>query len=201
MKNTKNLPSFYIAYLASSLRNWTAFVLGRIFFYMEVFKSVVGYEGLYEVSNLGRVKSLVPHNRRQFDFLKQSDSGKANTICLFKEGKKKTINVHRLVLEAFIGTRPKGLECCHNDGNYKNNHIDNLRWDTHLSNTRDTINHGKFVCTQGERHGMSKLNNEDVLSIKNAIAAGYSDTQISKMYSITRRHANSIRNGKLWNHI
>jgi len=53
--------------------------------------------------------------------------------------------VHRLVLEAFIGPAPKGTICCHNDGDPTNNRLENLRWDTHSSNTRDAIRHGTYV--------------------------------------------------------
>lgn len=50
--------------------------------------------------------------------------------------------VHHLVLEAFVGPRPDGMECCHNDGNASNNRRCNLRWDTHRSNMQDCLRHG-----------------------------------------------------------
>jgi hypothetical protein len=51
--------------------------------------------------------------------------------------------IHTLVLEAFAGPRPEGMEGCHNDGNPTNNHIDNLRWDTRSANNQDTLRHGR----------------------------------------------------------
>lgn len=204
MKNIKNLPPFYIAYLASSLRNWTAFVLGRIFLFMEeveIWMPIKGYEERYEISHFGRVKSLKRSNIRKSDFLKLSDTGKAVQACLFKDGKKITVSVHRLVLEIFNCIKPNGLECCHNDGDYHNNYIGNLRWDTHKSNTADTIKHGRFVCNKGEKHGMAKLNSELVLKIKALILSGFTDNQIAAVSIVTRKNINDIRNGKRWSHV
>ena len=65
------------------------------------------------------------------------------TVTLRKDGKTHVKNVSRLVLIAFVG-RPKiGQEACHNDGESINNHIENLRWDTHRHNLLDTEKHGK----------------------------------------------------------
>jgi hypothetical protein len=49
--------------------------------------------------------------------------------------------VHRLVLEAFVGPCPDGMECCHEDGDSTNNRVDNLRWDTHEANVRERLEH------------------------------------------------------------
>ena len=64
--------------------------------------------------------------------------------------------MHCLVLEAFIGLRPKNMECCHNDGNPQNNDLTNLRWDTKLSNAKDRIKHGRHRLTQESRDKISK---------------------------------------------
>lgn len=67
---------------------------------------------------------------------------KRERILLFNKEK---INffVHHLVLFAFIGPRPEGKECCHNNGNGFDNRVENLRWDTHLNNMEDRLRHGK----------------------------------------------------------
>lgn len=94
----------------------------------EVFRPVEGYEGLYEVSNLGRVKSLKWGKER---ILKPGMDGcgylKAN---LYKEGKIKHFMVHRLVAQAFI-PNPEGLpQINHKDEDKTNNRVDNLEWCT-----------------------------------------------------------------------
>lgn len=57
----------------------------------------------------------------------------------------RTYQVHALVLEAFIGPRPSGMVCCHNDGDPLNNSVDNLRWDTQASNILDIVKHGNHL--------------------------------------------------------
>lgn len=78
-------------------------------------------------------------------------------VTLSVDGKAHTRLVHALILAAYVGPRPEGLEACHNDGDPANNHVSNLRWDTHASNMRDKIRHGtatshnasKTHCPQG----------------------------------------------------
>lgn len=116
----------------------------------ELWRPVLGYEGLYEVSDHGRVRSLdritrtkAGHNARfrgQLLTLNQTQ-GKL-WVGLSRGDKQSTRAVHRLVLDAFVGPRPDGLIGCHNDGNAFNNNLSNLRWDTYSSNTRDSVQHG-----------------------------------------------------------
>lgn len=64
------------------------------------------------------------------------------SVSLTHEDVRKTISVHRLVLMAFVGPCPSGMEACHNDGDPSNNSLSNLRWDTHKNNMADCIKHG-----------------------------------------------------------
>lgn len=113
----------------------------------EIWKPVVGYEGMYEVSSLGRVKSLPRTNeygRRvngRFMSIILHPSGHTH-VKLSIRGNSKHVSVHRLVLFAFDGPPPKGHEGCHNDGNPSNNHRSNLRWDTRSANQYDRVKHG-----------------------------------------------------------
>ncbi|MBF4625538.1 NUMOD4 motif-containing HNH endonuclease [Clavibacter sp. VKM Ac-2872] len=117
----------------------------------EEWKPVVGYEGAYEVSDRGAVRSiprraktgvgtrLVPGGLRKL----RADSDGRISVNLSAGNQRRTRKVHHLVLEAFGPTREVGTEACHGDGNPSNNCIDNLRWDTHRENTQDTIRHGR----------------------------------------------------------
>lgn len=104
----------------------------------EIWKPVVGWEGLYECSNMGRVKSVdryVPHRYDgEFQFIKGTirktkyNNGGYEIITLSKDGKEKTCLVHRLVAQAFIPNPNNLPEINHRDENTKNNCVDNLEW-------------------------------------------------------------------------
>ena len=131
---------------------------------VEQWKPVYGYEGIYEVSSHGRVRSLdrtVTYSdgrvrRYKGKVLRATlSSGGYPCVSLYSQGKEKRRYVHSLVAEAFIGTRPKGMEVCHNDGDPANNRLDNLRYDTHSDNMLDSVRHGtnpsaaKTHCPRG----------------------------------------------------
>lgn len=109
----------------------------------EYWKPVVGYEGLYEVSNWGRVKSLdrlIEHypsgkSLRKGVFKKLFDDGHGyKQVVLCKDGKLKTHKVHRLVAEAFL-PNPNNYPCVnHKDENRLNNNVNNLEWCTYTYN-------------------------------------------------------------------
>jgi hypothetical protein len=129
----------------------------------ETWKPVVGYEGLYEVSNAGRVRSIPrrvnfgPSSRLspQTILRPRTIPSGHQTVSIYKDRKRKTAKVHRLVLEAFVGPAPEGMECCHNNGIASDNRVENLRWDTASANRRDCVNHGnnlnaaKTHCVRG----------------------------------------------------
>ena len=118
---------------------------------VEQWKPVHGYEGIYEVSSHGRVRSLdrtVTYSNGQVRRLK----GKVRRtplnqdgyprVNLSHQGEDKTRYVHSLVAESFIGARPEGMEICHSDGNKTNNHVANLRFGTSSDNELDKVRHG-----------------------------------------------------------
>jgi hypothetical protein len=87
-----------------------------------------------------------------------------------KPGKPRHFRVHRLVLEAFVGPRPKGYVCCHADGTRTNNALSNLRWGTPANNSGDSRKHGTHL--DGARHPNAKLTDEAVASMRARYAAG-----------------------------
>ena len=101
----------------------------------EVFKDIKGYEGRYQISNHGRVKSLQRKGRLTDKILKFGfNNGGYHIISLCKNGHTKTKTIHKLVLVAF-SSNLKNKPCCnHLDGIKTNNHIDNLEWVTDREN-------------------------------------------------------------------
>lgn len=117
----------------------------------EAWLPIPGWEGHYEISDHGRVRSVDRtvaikggHRRRYSSQLKKirADMHGRPWVCLHLDGKKTNLRIHRLVIETFIGPPPEGMECCHNDGDKLNNRLNNLRWDTRSANTQDQLRHG-----------------------------------------------------------
>lgn len=108
----------------------------------EVWKDVPGYEGLYQVSNLGRVKSLPKKGGwSQAKILRpRYDRNGYNRVGLYKNGKSNEAKVHRLVATVFLGKAPEGKTTInHKDGNHSNNCVDNLEWASQLENNLHSI--------------------------------------------------------------
>ena len=114
----------------------------------EIWKPIPSAQG-YEVSNLGNVRTNKPRNKKSkgggYRPVKTCNHRKKNPykvfIASFGENRK-TILVHRAMLEAFVSPCPEGMESCHNDGDSLNNVLSNLRWDTKRENILDQVRHG-----------------------------------------------------------
>lgn len=117
-------------------------------------------------------------------------------IALCRDGEKYRRHVHRLVLEAFLGACPPGMEGCHNNGDATDNHIENLRWDTHHNNMLDKIKHGTIA--KGSRHGCAKLIESQILEIRWLIDRGISQDRLARLLNVSRRMINYISKGETW---
>ncbi len=154
----------------------------------EIFKDVIGYENLYQVSNYGKVIAkartlLNKNNKLQFFNAKNksiNDNGNGyKTVNLWINNKGKTFYIHRLVFEAFIGTIPKQLEINHIDGNKENNNLINLELVTRAENIQHAYKNG--------------LNNGGFGTINKRSKTGYSNISIKnssnkKYFCVCIRH-------------
>lgn len=134
----------------------------------EEWRPVFGFEGVYEVSDLGRVRSVdrvvtFPDGRRRRApgrVLKPWIANGYPKVGLKHQGQSKKLYVHDIVLTAFIGRRPDGAACCHGDGVRTNNRLENLRWGTFSENNYDLVAHGthhqasKTHCPQGHPYSL-----------------------------------------------
>jgi hypothetical protein len=130
----------------------------------EQWRAVVGYEGLYEVSDQGRVRSLTrtcwdatgtKARTRKGQYLKPGASRGYLSVRLCRNGSIQTLTVHSLVAAAFIGPRPEGMQVCHWNGNGGDNRLANLRYDSPSSNQLDTVRYDgnrlarRDACSRG----------------------------------------------------
>jgi hypothetical protein len=181
---------------------------------IEVWKNVPGYEGYYQVSDQGRVKSLpriVPmRDGRKYTvsekYLKQKMTGRYLTVVLCKSGVEETRLVHQLVLLGHVGPCPDGMECRHYDGKCTNNCLTNLRWGTRKENAADRERHGtNRGQAPGEGHTLSKLKDSVVQEIRELHKKGLLDTaqkkRLQKEYRVSETTIRSVRDGRRWKHL
>lgn len=124
----------------------------------EDWKPIPGFDG-YEASSLGNIRSWRKNGygkalREEPKTLSPAARNKRTGhlfVVLRKGTERHNTFVHTAVLLAFVGPRPDGMECCHNDGNPLNNTVENLRWDTRIANFADRDKHGTTAV--GSRHG------------------------------------------------
>lgn len=109
--------------------------------------------------------------------------------------------VHDLVLTAFVGPRPDGMEACHWDGDKRNNRVENLRWDTSKNNAADNIRLGTKPSRVGSSNPNARLDEATVAEIRRAIAKGMDDRSIIDYFNLTKNQYFLIKHGRTWKHI
>lgn len=172
----------------------------------EIWKEIEGYEGLYEVSNLGRVRSLdrvklittrwgsTTKRFRKGRILKPQLDGRGNYlhVCL---GRGITKQVHRLVANAFIPNINNYPQINHKDEDKTNNCVDNLEWCTaHYNNTYGS----RVGMKSGEKHHNAKLSKDDVINIKTRITNGELQKDLAREYGMSTSQISAIKVGKCW---
>ena len=178
---------------------------------VETWKDIKGYEGLYQISNLGRIKSLrkkiknngafgkrkiITKNEKIVSSYKNKDG--YSVVQLYKNNKRKLKLVHRLVAEAFIPNPNNYPYVNHKDGNKANNCVDNLEWCNNSMNQLHAFSKGLQKC--GCDHAKAKLKYEDVLFIKNNINK-YQQTELAKMFNVSRKVIYQIKKGITYKNI
>ncbi len=169
----------------------------------EIWKDIPGTDGIYQVSNYGRLKS----------FRRDAINGKIMNLASVKgfqtanikiNGKYKSCLVHKIVAENFL-TKPseKHTYVTHIDGNVSNNHVSNLKWITKEENYQKVLEHlgaanrnriGKFAP-------YAKLTPEDVKHIKNMLFLGVKQKVIAKMFCVSEMQITRIKKGINWSEV
>jgi len=178
----------------------------------EEFKPVPGYEGLYLVSEYGRMFSTLSYTRTRLGRTKGEKRHSERSldkqpngylgILLSKDGIKKKHLVHRLVCMAFNGIPENvdDLTVNHKDGNKRNNYYKNLEWNTQSENQIHAVKNGLQVSSHGQNHYISKLKDKDIIEIRN-LRGVLPQPQIAKMFGVGQQAISDIQRRKTWKHI
>jgi NUMOD4 motif len=163
----------------------------------EVWKAIPGWEGVYEVSSLVRIRRIKWGNRwrllkpflNSYGYLKVNLSG--------KDGRRESRQIGYFYLLAFVGPCPPGKECCHHDDNRFSTDPANFYWGTHHQNMLNKVRNGNSV--RGQKNGSVKITEAAARAIL-AAPRGYV-RRAAKKFGISPQHASRIRSGGSWAHL
>lgn len=156
---------------------------------MEIWRPVVGYEGIYEVSNLGNVRRLkIIDKKIIYNPVNQvySKGWQYNSVHLHTTNKKVTKLVHRLVAETFLVNLENKPEVNHIDGDKLNNKLSNLEWVTKSENCLHAQKIGLRKTYSGDKSRFRKLNSSQVKEIRNLLENKISYVNIANKFSVSK---------------
>lgn len=165
----------------------------------EIWKDVKDYEGLYRISNLGRVKSI-----KRNKILKNQINNKGYFyIQLWRDGISVSNPIHRLVAIAFIPNPNSYPEVNHKNGIKMDNRIEKLEWVSAKQNTQHAFEMGLQIPKKGEQCFLSKLTSKDVSKIRQMkiINPTLTNRYLAKMFDVSDRNIGYIINGDTWKSI
>lgn len=172
------------------------------------FVEVAGFPG-YWVNKCGEVRSqhrLGQNSRIEPTIWRKLKPGPVSkhgylSVCLVTRSRPrpKTMLVHRLVLTAFVGPCPEGMECLHGDDDPSNNNLDNLRWGTPAENSADMVRRGRTYT--GRRTYLEKLTEDDIPKIRGLRIAGMSCRAIGGKFGVHMSTIDSVIQGRTWSHV
>ena len=158
-----------------------------------------GYEGFYEVSDLGRVRSVLHQTAkgpRGGRVLRPLDCHGYAQVSLSRYGVVRKRQVHKLVAEAFLGPCPIGQEVCHGPAGKGDNRATELRYDTHVENHHDRIR--DRTTSRGEKQGAAKLTWGAVTEIRRRAATGETQRELATEFGVCFQNIHLIVARKTW---
>lgn len=174
---------------------------------VEIWKDVIGFESIYQVSNLGRVKSLKRTKKdtigrvREYPeiVLKQMLSEKGYLqVNLYILSRNVPQRVARVVAQSFIPNPENKSQVNHINGIKTDNRVENLEWNTSLENIRHSIVNNLKKTARGEQSGASKFKDEDIRYIRESNKIKY---HLAKEYNVCITTITNIKNKITWKHI
>lgn len=175
----------------------------------EIWKDVKGYEGIYQASNLGRIRSLdryvireksKPYFRKGQILIPQNKDNGYLKVNLWKNKQFKNRYVHRLVMESFCHrVDSNDLQVNHKDCDKTNNKLDNLEFVTYKQNIKHAIKNNRRP--KGSECVKSKLTESEVLLIRSRLKLGEKGMKLAEEYNISFQLVSRIKRRKCWKHI
>jgi len=178
----------------------------------EIWKDIKDYEGMYQVSNLGRIKTLeriVKYDTPPYSHtvhMKIKKISKKNNgymiVGLWKDNKGKNFHIHRLVANAFIDNPENKATVNHIDSDKTNNCVTNLEWNTQSENNKHAFKVGARKPLVGDKCTFTKTTEKEVLEMRELYATGnYSYKELATLYNLSYDGIWCIINRKRWKHI
>ena len=170
----------------------------------EIWKDVVGYEGLYMVSNKGNCKRIElfgkPLKKIRLRKLAINQEGYCR-VFLSNYNTKKTFSIHRLVAQAFIPNPENKPYVNHIDSNPSNNKVNNLEWVTAKENVKHAMQKGRMsFFKKGENNKLAVLKDKDIILIRK-MNGKKTQKEIAKIFNISQCHVSEIVRRLQWKHI
>lgn len=169
----------------------------------EEWRNVPEYEGLYQVSNQGRVRRVAGspkcHTTRYLRPVIRKDG--YLVVALSKNGRPVSHTVHSIVLAAFDGPRGDGKWINHRNGRKNDNRLSNLEYCTPGENTQHAYDTGLQPDRHGEGNGQSKLTDDQVITIRRLATLGVPRRRLREMFSVSQTTITEVVNRNLWKHV
>ncbi len=185
-------------------------------FQNEVWKDIPNFEGYYQASTMGRIRSLDREIEKRdgrggidryvrlgkiFN-LKYKKNRRYTSVRLSKDGKTNSYAVHRIIAITFINNSENKPQANHINGIKSDNRVENLSWMTNSENVNHAIETGLNNSVRGESHGSCKFKNEDITNMRNMYKTGnYTYKQIGLLFNATVARVSEIIRRKTWKHI
>lgn len=162
----------------------------------EIWKPVVGWEKIYDVSSYGRVRRAAAYHRTPNYVMKPEAKRGYQRQTLNHLGRRETRFIHCLVAAAFIGPKPNGYTVNHINAIKTDNRPENLEYATPAENSRHASRHGLLM--RGERHCEAKLSESNVLAIRSALANGERPCHLARRFKVSKATIQAVKWRRNW---
>lgn len=170
----------------------------------EIWKEISGYEGIYEISNRGRVRRIKGGVRTRAGLILKPGVYTSGYffVRLYKSGIGKSFSVARLTGIAFLDNPNNLPQINHKDGVKLHNWVGNIEWCTAAYNAQHALKNGLMHPAKGEKHGRSKLTSSKVFEIKRLLKAGVLlQREIGALFGVSSKTISKIKLGRGWSHL